>query len=53
MEPTDKRIAKLKLILLNFEIMLGLKINFDKIEVVVVGATESEQAPLPTCSTVN
>jgi hypothetical protein len=42
-EPSDEGIANLKLILLCFENMSGLKINFDKSEVIVTGVTELEQ----------
>jgi hypothetical protein len=41
-EPTDGGIANLKLII-SFEMMLGLKINFCKSEVVVVGTAPDEQ----------
>jgi hypothetical protein len=36
-------IANLKLILLSFEMMSGLKINFARSEVIVVGTTHPEQ----------
>jgi hypothetical protein len=39
-EPTDLGIANLKTLLLCFENMSGLKINFDKCEVVVSGLAE-------------
>jgi hypothetical protein len=42
-EPTDAGIANLKLILVSFELMSGLKINLSKSEVVVVGSTAVEQ----------
>nr|XP_051229140.1 uncharacterized protein LOC127346942 [Lolium perenne] len=42
-EPTDEGIANLKLILLSFELMSGLKLNLAKSEVVVVGTTSLEQ----------
>ena len=41
-EPSDVGIANLKLLLLCFENMSGLKINFDKSEVVVTGVTGVE-----------
>jgi hypothetical protein len=37
-------IANLKFLLIAFEILLGLKINFLKSEVIVMGAPPSEQA---------
>uniref|UniRef100_A0A8I6X3U8 Reverse transcriptase domain-containing protein n=1 Tax=Hordeum vulgare subsp. vulgare TaxID=112509 RepID=A0A8I6X3U8_HORVV len=40
---SDRGIAHLKFLLLRFEEMLGLKINFDKREVVVLGFSEEEQ----------
>jgi hypothetical protein len=40
-EPSDVGIANLKALLLCFENMSGLKINFDKSEVVVTGMTEA------------
>jgi hypothetical protein len=42
-EPSDEGIANLKLLLLCFENMSGLKINFDKSEVMVMGVTTLEQ----------
>jgi hypothetical protein len=42
-EPSDEGIANLKLILLCFENMSGLKINFDKSEVIITGVTDLEQ----------
>ncbi|XP_047051186.1 ABC transporter G family member 41-like [Lolium rigidum] len=42
-EPSDLGIANLKFLLLCFENMSGLKINFDKSEVFVTGVTEPEQ----------
>jgi hypothetical protein len=42
-EPTDEGIAHLKLLLLCFENMSGLKINFDKSEVLVMGMSAPEQ----------
>jgi hypothetical protein len=42
-EPSDEGIANLKLLLLCFENMSGLKINFDKSEVLVMGVTTQEQ----------
>jgi hypothetical protein len=42
-EPSDEGIANLKLLLLCFENMSGLKINFDKSEVLVMGVTAREQ----------
>jgi hypothetical protein len=42
-EPTDEGIANLKLLLLCFENMSGLIINFDKSEVLVMGVTTPEQ----------
>jgi hypothetical protein len=42
-EPYDEGIANLKLLLLCFENMSGLKINFDKSEVLVMGVTAPEQ----------
>jgi hypothetical protein len=38
-EPSDLGIANLKFLLLCFENMSGLKINFDKSEVMVTGVT--------------
>jgi hypothetical protein len=38
-EPSDEGIVNLKLLLLCFENMSGLKINFDKSEVLVMGMT--------------
>ncbi|KAE8766390.1 hypothetical protein D1007_62382 [Hordeum vulgare] len=40
---SDSDIANLKFLLLCFEVMSGLKINFDKSELVVVGFSEAEQ----------
>lgn len=40
---SDSDIANLKFLLLYFEEMSGLKINFDKSEVVVLGYSEAEQ----------
>ncbi|KAE8809300.1 hypothetical protein D1007_14083 [Hordeum vulgare] len=40
---TDSDIANLKFLLLCFEEMFGLKINFDKSEVVVLGYSKAEQ----------
>ncbi|KAK1607661.1 hypothetical protein QYE76_031334 [Lolium multiflorum] len=42
-EPSDEGIANLKLVLISFELMSGLKINLAKSEVVVVGTTPLEQ----------
>jgi hypothetical protein len=42
-EPAVEGITNLKLILLCFENMSGLKINFDKSEVIVIGVTVQEQ----------
>jgi hypothetical protein len=42
-ERTDEGIAHLKLLLLYFENMSGLKINFDKSEVLVMGMSAPEQ----------
>jgi hypothetical protein len=42
-EPSDEDIANLKLVLISFELMSGLKINLAKSEVVVVGTTPLEQ----------
>jgi hypothetical protein len=42
-ESSDEGIANLKLMLLCFENMSGLKINFDKSEVLVMGITAPEQ----------
>jgi hypothetical protein len=42
-EPSDEGIANIKLLLLCFENMSGLKINFDKSEVLVMGVTAREQ----------
>jgi hypothetical protein len=42
-EPSDVGIANLKLVLISFELMSGLKINLAKSEVVVVGTTPQEQ----------
>jgi hypothetical protein len=42
-EPMDTGIANLKLVLISFELMSGLKINLSKSEVVVVGTTTLEQ----------
>jgi hypothetical protein len=42
-DPTDEGIANLKLLLLVFEDMSGLKINFNKSEVVVLGRDLREQ----------
>jgi hypothetical protein len=42
-EPMDTGIANLKLVLISFELMSGLKINLPKSEVVVVGTTTLEQ----------
>jgi hypothetical protein len=43
LEPTGVGIANLKTLLLCFENMSGLKINFDKSEVVVMGVTPAAQ----------
>src|SRR4051812_47607794 len=40
--PDDKTIASVKLILLCFEMMSGLKINFQKCEVVAMGMANRE-----------
>jgi hypothetical protein len=40
----DNSIANLKFLLIAFEIMSGLKINFIKSEVIVMGASQEEQA---------
>jgi hypothetical protein len=40
----DRSIANLKFILISFEVLSGLKINFLKSEVIVMGAPPSEQA---------
>jgi hypothetical protein len=45
-DPSDEGIANLKLILLAFEDMPGLKINFNKSEVVVLGRALGEQTRL-------
>jgi hypothetical protein len=42
-EPSDEGIANLKLLLLCFENMSGLKINFDKSEVLTMGVSTPEQ----------
>jgi hypothetical protein len=42
-DPTDEGIVNLKLLLLVFEDMSGLKINFNKSEVVVLGRDLREQ----------
>jgi hypothetical protein len=42
-EPSEVGIANLKLLLFCFENMSGLKINFDKSEVVVIGVPPDEQ----------
>jgi hypothetical protein len=42
-EPSDIRIANLKLLLLCFENMSGLKINFTKSEVIVTGVDDVER----------
>ncbi|XP_073353890.1 uncharacterized protein [Aegilops tauschii subsp. strangulata] len=41
-EPDDHIIASIKLILLAFEVILGLKINFLKSEVIAIGMADSE-----------
>jgi hypothetical protein len=46
MDPSDEGIAKLNRILLCFEVMSGLKINFSKSEVVVVGRSTAKQERL-------
>jgi hypothetical protein len=43
LEPSDVGVANLKLLLLCFENMSGLKINFAKSEVVVTGVTDQER----------
>jgi hypothetical protein len=43
-EPSDLGIANLKLLLLSFENMSGLKINLSKSEVVIVGTPDAERA---------
>ena len=51
-EPTGVGIANLKTLLLCFENMSGLKINFDKSEAVVMGISAAAQqrvANLLTC----
>jgi hypothetical protein len=45
-KPTDEGIAHLKLLLVCFENMSGLKINFDKSEVLVMGMSVPEQRRL-------
>jgi hypothetical protein len=45
-EPTDLGIANLKFLLLCFENMSGLKINFDKSEVLVTGVLDEEKRRL-------
>jgi hypothetical protein len=42
-EPSSLGIANLKLLLLFFEHMSGLKINFDKIKIFLPGFTKREQ----------
>ena len=42
-EGLDSDIVNLKFLLLYFEEMSGLKVNFDKSEVVVLGYSEAEQ----------
>jgi hypothetical protein len=42
-KPSEVGIANLKLLLLCFENMFGLKINFDKSETVVIGVPPDEQ----------
>ena len=42
-EGSDLDLVNLKFLLLCFEAMSGLKINFDKSEVVVLGFSEEEQ----------
>jgi hypothetical protein len=44
LELDDRSIANLKFILIAFEVLSGLKINFLKSEVIVMGAQPSEQA---------
>jgi hypothetical protein len=43
MEPCDLGIANLKLLLLSFENMSGLKINLSKSEVLILGTSEADQ----------
>jgi hypothetical protein len=45
-EPSDLGIANLKFLLLCFENMSGLKINFDKSEVMLTGVNEGERSRL-------
>jgi hypothetical protein len=45
-EPSDLGVANLKLLLLSFEKMAGLRINFAKSEVTVVGTTDHVKTPL-------
>jgi hypothetical protein len=45
-EPSEVGIANLKLLLLCFENMPGLKINFDKSDAVVIGIPPNEQKPI-------
>jgi hypothetical protein len=55
-EPSELGIANLKLLLLCFENMSGLKINFSKSEAVVTGVTEPKKlrvANMLNCSLVN
>jgi hypothetical protein len=42
-------IANAKFLLYYFENMFGMKLNYHKSEVVVVGATDVEGATLPIC----
>ena len=44
LELEDRALANLKFILICFEILSGLKINFLKSEVVVLGVSQQEQA---------
>ena len=46
---SDQNIANLKIILLCYEMMSGLKINYNKSEVFVMGVEEEEKERIATC----
>jgi hypothetical protein len=49
LEANDEHVANLKFILYCFENMSGLKINFHKSEVIVLGASKEESIRLASC----
>jgi hypothetical protein len=49
LEADKEVIANAKFLLYYFENMFGMKLNYHKSEVVVVGATDVEGATLPIC----